>query len=108
MGKYDPGRTNSERIQLRRQANEDAANLRIRKNVRAASRAPMRGTGCGDEDIWNPPPNRLDAESVEDERRGRMFCAKCGDEVKHVQLGESVSVRSLDGIPHLLTCEGED
>lgn len=68
----------------------------------------MCGTGCSDEDVWNPPPKRCDAMSVEDERRGKMYCVKCGDEIEHVQLDDVVSIRSLDGFPHVLTCEGED
>ncbi len=66
-----------------------------------------RSDGVGIGDVWLSRPNG-EAERVNDERKGRMYCRDCGLEIRTVPSGDGGwQARGLDGLPHILTCEAE-
>lgn len=71
-----------------------------------AGRRPMRGTGTSGTDLFRFERSGW-CESVEDERKGRLFCRDCGAEIQHVETPKGWQARNPDGIPHALTC-GEE
>ncbi len=63
-----------------------------------------RGNNAGD---LHRPERRAWYRSVDDDRKGKAYCNRCGLEVFHVEIDGKWHVRCHDGLPHALVCEAE-
>ena len=63
------------------------------------------GQGTGIADVFDPTAQVDEGIPVDDERRGKVTCVKCGEEVWHKKKSNGkFSVRNMDDTSHLRSC----